>query len=194
MATQSVILSGTMPEIQRSTLVKEWKEYVVPWVDFRIWDDFNTVLTDTAGTDDLALIGGTWTSASPHIASSDASAASITQYTRFQVCLPPEYDDGQGVRIRIRAKVDVLAGTTNTLDVVAYESTLEAGIGSDLCATAAQTLTTSYANYDFVLTPTGLVAGDLLDIRIAVALNDTGEAHAAIARLGAVKLRCEVRG
>lgn len=52
------------------------------------------------------------------------------------------------------------------------------GLGADICATAAQSLTTSYANYDFTITPTGLAAGDVLNLDFALATNDTGGANA----------------
>lgn len=193
--TQSVILSGTLPEIQRSNITKELKEFVIPWEHFRIWDSAsNALLGAAAGTDDLGLALGTWASASPHILSSNSSGTTVTQYARCIYPLPAEYDDGQRVRIRVHGKVDVAAQVSNTIDIVAYESNKEAGIGSDLVTTAATAFTTSYADIDFSLTPTGLVAGDLLDFRIAIALDDTAGANACIARLGCVSLMCDVRG
>lgn len=195
MANQTVNLAGTLPEILRSSITQELlASYMIPWVDFRVWDAMQTNLPGTAANDDLALIGGTWATASPMIQSSNPTGGTVTQYARFQFEFPPEYDAGQRVYVRCRAKVAVACQVSNTLDVVAYEGDKEGGIGADLCTTAAQTLTTSFANYDFVLTPTNLTAGDILDARLHVALDDTGGAHAGIVSIGKVAIVCDIRG
>jgi hypothetical protein len=195
MANQTAYTSLTLPEIARSSLAQDnLQEYTIPWTVFRVWDAVGTLLPVTAGTDDLALIPGTWATNSPAIKTSDASGTSIAQYAWFEFSLPPEYVAAQRVYIRFRAKVAANVNVAQTIDVVAYESDNETLISADLVTTAAQSLTTAYANYDFVLTPASLVAGDRLVCRLHVAMNDTGAANASIGTVGKVSFLCDIKG
>ena len=193
--TQTAYTNVTLPDILRASLSQDnLQEYPIPWTAFRVWDAVGTLLPTTAGTDDLALIPGTWATNSPAIKTSDASGASIAQFAWFSFALPPEYVTGQRVYIRCRAKVAANVNVAQTIDVVAYESDNETLISADLVSTAAQTLTTSYANYDFVLTPTSLAPGDVLVCRLHVAMNDTGATNASIGTVGKVSFLCDIKG
>lgn len=98
---------------------------------------------------------------------------SISQSGVCAFVLPPTYVSGAAITVRVRAKKDTTLGTvTDTVDVTA--KLVGDTLGSDICTTAAQVLTTSYANYDFTVTPTGLVAGDILAIEVFGISNDTG--------------------
>ena len=112
------------------------------------------------------------------------------------LALPAEYDTGQTVTLRINGgMVTTVSDTTATVDVEAHESDGEGGVGSDLCATAAQSINNlSFAQKDFSITPTGLSAGDLLDVRIAVAVDDSATGTAVIGSIGSIALLCDVRG
>lgn len=93
----------------------------------------------------------------------------------FLYTLPPSYVAGSTVTVRIRAKKDTTAGTVS--DTVDLQAKLVGDtLGSDICTTAAQAVTTSYANKDFTVTPTGLVAGDVLALEVHGLSNDTGGA------------------
>jgi hypothetical protein len=129
------------------------------------WKDASPDAPDTTslGVADAAgsLLTGTQTNTN---AASESAA--------FAFALPDNYVNGDTVTVRVRAKVSATRFVSQTVDVICKL----AGdtFGSDICETAAQTLTTSYANYDFVITPTGLVAGDVLWIEVYLATNDTG--------------------
>lgn len=86
----------------------------------------------------------------------------------FQFVLPPEYVAAGSVTIRLRCKLEG-AGTDNSsdIDIEVYEQA-DGAVGSDLCETAAQTFDakSTYYNKDFVVTATGLVAGDILNVKI----------------------------
>jgi hypothetical protein len=97
---------------------------------------------------------------------------SASEVAAFAFVLPENYVDGQAITVRVRAKVSAARQVSATVDIVAKK--VGDTLGSDICATAAQNLTTSYANYDFTITPTGLVAGDVLCIEVYLATNDTG--------------------
>lgn len=99
-----------------------------------------------------------------------------TDFAAFQFILPPDYKAGGAITVRLRVKKDTTPATvSDTCDVIA-KLVGDGAVGSDICATAAQQVTTSYANYDFTITPTGLVPGDVLDLRISLNSDDTGGA------------------
>lgn len=97
-----------------------------------------------------------------------------TDFAALQFVLPRDYKAGGAITVRLRVKKDTTLGTvSDTCDVIA-KLVGDGAVGSDICATAAQQVTTSYANYDFTITPTGLVAGDVLDLRISLNSDDSG--------------------
>ena len=196
MATQ-LALTGTLPSIQRADLAQDsLASYPIPLTQLRVWDALQTNLPGTAAADDLGLIGGTFGSASPAVRTSDAKASTTTQRARLPVPLPPEYVSAQRVRIRLHAgMVTTISDGTATVDVEAYKSDKEAGIGSDLCITAATSINSlTDADRDFDLTASGLVAGDVLDVRITIAITDTATATAVIGQIGSVERLCDIKG
>jgi len=104
-----------------------------------------------------------------------------------RVALPADYVDGQAVTLRVRAKVSAARQVSATVDAVVKEC--GDSLGADVCATAAQTLTTSFVNYDFTITPTDLVAGDELNIELALATNDTGGSTNGYPEISHVEVR-----
>lgn len=184
--------------IARSKLAQDTlKAYPVNLTDLRVWDALATNLPGTAAADDLGLIGGTFASASPMVQAGDLKAAgATTRYARFLVELPAEYDAAETVVIRIHAgmKTTVADGSC-TVDIQAYESNAEGGISADLCTTAAQSMNSlTFADLDFAITATSLVAGDVLDVRVAVACTDAATGTAVTPTLGKISLCCDVRG
>jgi hypothetical protein len=133
---------------------------------------------------------------SPYIGTFDVKATTTTCYARFQFALPPEYDPGQTVTLRIRAAmVTTIADDAATIDAQVYECDRVGGVGADICATAPQDMNSlDVADYSFTITPTNLVAGDKLDIRIALAVVDAETGTAVIGRIYEVALLLDVRG
>lgn len=112
--------------------------------------------------------------------------------------LPDNYVDGEAITLRAVCDV-VLAGdaalTSAEVDCEAFLQTDATGaIGSDLCETAAISVTTTGAAKDFVITPTGLVAGNKLIFKITGTVVETaagtGAAHMLITKIGVI---CAVR-
>lgn len=116
----------------------------------------------------------------------------------FQFALPENYVSGGAVTVSLPVAIIKTGGATNngsSIDVLAYEQAVGA-VGADLCTTAAQTfvaLDTWYSK-DFVITPTNLVAGDVLNIYISSSVIDS-EAGGGTLRmnLDAPKLLLDVR-
>lgn len=102
--------------------------------------------------------------------------ASASETCAFQVALPDNYTDGAAITLRVRAKVSATRQVSQTVDAVVKQVQADGTLGSDINATAAINLTTSYADHDFTITPTGLVAGDLLNVVLTLATDDTGGA------------------
>lgn len=193
----NVTIGGDVPLVARSRLVQENEVvYPVNLVDFRVHDALATNLPGTSATDDLALSGGTFGTNSPKLTTGDVKASTVTRYARALLKLPAEYVAAQTVKLRISAGMETtVADTSATVDVVAYKSDREGGIGSDLCSTAAQSMNAiAFSDKDFVIDGSGLSAGDILDVRIAVAVTDGATATAVIASIGAVELLADVKG
>ena len=172
-------------------------EYPVLLTDLRVWDAMQTALPGTSSADDLALIGGTFASASPVIRTYDVKAAgAVTLRARFIVNVPIEYAAAETVQIRARGGMTTtVADTSATVDIEAYKMDEFGGIGSDLCTTSAQSINSlTSADKDFTIAATTLSAGDQLDVRISVAVNDAATGTAVYATIGKISLLCDVRG
>ena len=185
--------------IDRSKLAQDdLTKYAIPWDAFKVWNAYATPLANTASADDLGLIGGTWASASPMLQTIDQknNTAATSCFARFFVALPAEYVTGETVQIRFNCyMVTTVASTTATVDLVAYESTKAGGIGSDLVTTSATSINSlTPANVDFTVNPAGLAAGDILDCRVDIAINDTATGTAVIGAIGYAALMCDVKG
>lgn len=192
------VAGSISPALARTSILAqaELQAFTIPWTAWRVWDAMHTNLPGAGATDDLGLVDGTWATDSPSLQTEDLKAAGATaNYARAQIPLPWEYETGQSVTLRLHAgMITTVADTTATLDVVCYETDEEAGIGADICATAATTINSLvFADIDFTITPTALAAGDLLDVRIHTAVNDGATATAVIGCIGSAKLLCDVR-
>jgi hypothetical protein len=172
--------------------------FTIDFTRLRKWDEFHTNLPGTAATDDLALIGTTFGTGSLKVSAGDLkNAGATTRYARFMKELPENYEAGETITLRFYAGMETtVASVSASLDVEAFFTNYEGVVsGSDLCTTAAQSINSLvFADKDFTITPTGLVAGDWLDIRIAVAVNDSATATAVDAAIGRIQLLCDTRG
>lgn len=188
------------PAIAKSSVLAlaELQAFPIPLTDFRVWDAMQTNLPGTPATDDLGLVGGTFGTATPSIRTEDLKAAGATnKYARFLVQLPWEYVAGESVTLRFKSgMITTVANTSATLDCEAYklQDDPDDAIGSDLVSTAATSINSlTFANIDFVVTPTSLSPGDILDVRIKMAINDGATVTAVIGGLTSAKLLCDVR-
>lgn len=195
------IAGGISPLLARTSVLAQTDLaiYNIPWTAWRVHNAMHTNLPGTAADDDLALIGGTFGTASPSLQSQDSGGATTTGYARAQVALPWNYVTGQTVQLLFHAgMLTRVADASATLDVQCYETDEEVGlVGSptDLYAASSQSInTTTFADYTFSLTATSLAAGDLLDIRIIISITDAGDAGDGITgTIGAAQLLCDVR-
>ena len=189
-------LSLTTGMGRSSLLTDTAKCYTVPLVAMRVWDAMQTNLPGTAANDDMGLVGGTFGTDNPTLQGVDFGGTASDEMCRFQFALPAEYVSAGAVTIRLRAAMlTTVADTACTVDVECYKSDRDGDVGSDICATAAQSMNSlTPANKDFSITATGLAAGDLLDIRLAFAGSDTGNLGVMIPEISQVEVLLDVKG
>lgn len=170
--------------------------FQIPLTDFRVHDAFHTNLPGTAASDDLALIGTAFGTSSPTIQTSDLKNTTGTQRARCLVRIPESYVTGETVKIRVYAGMNTtVASSSATVDVEAYEVDGTGGISSDLCTTAATSINNlTNSAKDFDITASSLAAGDILDVRLTIAITDSATATAVIGEIGYVALLADIKG
>jgi hypothetical protein len=190
--------TGVSPQTRASILKQDALAiFPVRLTGLRVWDAFHTNLPGTAATDDLALIGGTFGTSPPVVSAGDCKALGATsRYARFMVELPECYEAGETVTLSLSAGVvTTVASVSCTVDVECYKIDKIGGIGSDLCTTAATTINSLvFAAKSFTITSSGLVAGDVLDVRLTIAVNDAATVTAVTPTIAAIDLLCDIKG
>lgn len=196
--TGDLVVGGSKPAYGRSDLtLDQAKPYALDLTSARVWDAVRDLLPAAAANDDLGLVTGTLGTDAPTLQAGDLKAAGAT--TRYCVLmreLPPEYVDGESVTLRISGgmKTTVSDGTA-TVDAQVYALDREGGVSADLCATAAQSINNLvFADLDFTITPTALSAGDVLMIRLAIAVDDSSTVTAVIGTVAAAELLLDIKG
>ena len=171
-------------------------KFVIPFTSWRVHDNMLSFLPSAGAADDLGYVGGTFGSASGMLKTSDAKTTTITQYARAIWPLPLEYDSGETIQIRANAGMETtISDGTATIDFSIYEVDREGGVGSDLVSTAATDINSlTLGNKDFTVNGAGLIAGDELDIRVAVAITDTATGTAVTGVIGSIEVLCDTRG
>jgi hypothetical protein len=173
------------------------KKFIVPWSAFRVHDAIQTPLPSPSANDDLGLpTTQTFGTVSWYLNTYDLKTTTTTCYARFCFELPPEYDDGETITLRIRGGMNTtVADGSATIDAEVYKADRDGAVGADLCATAAQSINNlTNADKDFTITPTGLVGGDILDCRIALAVVDTATGTAVVGEVLEVAFLLDIRG
>lgn len=161
----------------------------------RVWDDVSSLLPSSAAADDLALITGTFGTDAPTVQSSDAKATTVAQKVRYKHVLTEPWEDGETVQLVVTAgMVTTISDDTATLDAEVYAHDGTGAVGSDLCATSAQSINSlTKADYTFAITSTGLVVGDVLDIVLTIDITDAATGTAVIGEVSHAELRLDTR-
>jgi hypothetical protein len=185
--------------LQRTYLLQEdTTKFPIDLGSAKVWDS-GQPLPSTAASDDLGYVAGTFGTANNYIAGRDCktSGGAITGYARLFVVIPENYVAGQPVTLRAAAgMLTTVSDTTATIDFEAYlvgRTTLKSG--SDLVTTAATTINSlTFADKDFSLTATALSPGDVLDVRVTLAVNDGATGTVVRPAIAAIDLLCSVKG
>lgn len=181
--------------IARSELVEDaLQPFRIPLASVLGADGADLAITETAGdfyrsigTNQLLILG--------EVSNGTVGADTEVSVGWFEFMLPPEYVAGGD--IVIRAGVDVVgsgAVGTCTIDFEArVQNGLTGAVGSDLVSTAATAISATQANKDFVVTPTGLVPGDLLIIKMTTSVDNT-DSTAIQAQISTLSVLCDIKG
>tara|TARA_R110000868_G_scaffold296861_6_gene557239 strand:- start:1816 stop:2439 length:624 start_codon:yes stop_codon:yes gene_type:complete len=182
----------------RATILRQDANAIFPvnMMDLRVWDAIQTNLPGTAATDDLALIGTTFGTTAPVVTAGDVKTLASSRYARFMVRLPECYEAGETVTLSLSAgMVTTVASVSCTVDVEAYKIDKIGGISADLCTTAAATINSLvFGSKSFLITPSALVAGDVLDVRITIAFSDSATGTAVTPTISGIDLLCDIKG
>ena len=172
--TSEISASAAIVRTQLAT--ENLTPFRVPLETVRRFDAFQAVLTDTANADDMGLIGGTHASAAPQIQGVLATgSATETQNCRFIFELPAEYVDGGVITLRVTCNTTGGQGEgTKTIDALAVSNDNDGTVSGELVTTTVITIDDTPTARDFTITPTGLVSGDELDIRLTSVIEDAG--------------------
>lgn len=183
--------------IERSKLATEIKKINIQLELLRVHDAYQTGIPTTAASDDLGLIVGTFGTDAIVVQTSDAKATSVTQRARFTFRLPDNYVDDGAISVAAHAGMKTtVSDTTATIDFEVYKKNDATGlVGADLCTTSATTINSlTAAAKEFVVTPTGFVNGDELDIRVTIAITDSATATAVIGQIMKLYILASVKG
>lgn len=210
MATDTVVLPNVQvqgnvnfggnvsPAWARSTLAIDTNQILA--LPFHIWRQATAVATTLSGTSsgsDLGYYTGTHGTAGSYIGTSDLKAAgSTTRLARCLIVLPPDYVAGATVSVRFSAGcITTLADTTATLNVDVRKVSRDRTVGANLYAGAALDIrSVTFAEKQFALTSSGLLPGDMLDIKATIIVNDAATATAVIGAWAAAELYTSIQG
>lgn len=159
----------------------------------RVWDDLRSISPAAGANDDLGLISG-GTGLSLQTGDLASSGTPTTRKAALLFALPSNYDPEETITLRVRAKVQTAADQSATVDASVYVLDRDGGVGSDIVTTAEQSLTTGFANYGFVVTPTDRAPGDVLLIVVSLAIHDDATGSGVIGKIGAVEVLADTRG
>lgn len=158
----------------------------IPFPLFRKDGAWLTVVDAAAGS---SLLGLAATTAGVNLVGNAASGNTKSDYAQVAFAIPEDYKAGGTLTVRLRAKwTTTLLTVSSKVDVDAAKIAADGSLGSDLCTTVAQQVTIAFADYDFVITPTGRVAGEILTLRVALLGDDTGGTVNTLGAISACQL------
>ena len=170
------------------------KAYPVPLTSVR-WAD-GTIPDTTGAAGNPALVMGGYGSGTGILLGEDAQAALKTETVYFDFSIPECYVASETAQVRSTARFNdagTNSETTKTIDCEAYEVAEAGTAGSDICATAIQTLTAAMAAYTFTVTDAGLAPGDLLRVFFQAKLE--GDSNGALkVEFGGFTVLLDIKG
>lgn len=148
----------------------------IPVTKAKIWDALATDSPAAATADDMGLVTGTPGTDAPTLQGVDFGGTATDEKVGFELILPETYRAGAPVTIRALAAIlTTLADVGLTLDCEVWKD-----LGTGLVSADLQTIAAIDINFlapvtcDFVVTPTGFVAGDKLLVVFTLAGSDSG--------------------
>lgn len=192
------ITGGGLTGLLSSDLPQSTSQKIaLPISGWRVSDNFQTVLPNPSATTILGVYTGVYGTGTPYIATSDLhTAGATTRRARILALLPPEYVTGGGVSIAFSAgMLTTISDTTATIIAEAYKTSRDTlKMGSNLVITSATSINSlTFGSKEFICTPDSLAAGDTLDIRMSITVNDGGTGTAVVAAVANAELWLTIR-
>lgn len=165
-------------------------------LDLRSWGPWDTGVdvlpaAPVIANDDLGLVPGTWATDALTLKTADQVTTNSTKYAMRAFQLPGWYDDGDPISLLCRAgALGAAADTTLNLDLEVYKLVDGVISGVDLCTTAAIDINNlTWTDAEFTITPTGLVASDVLGLRLAIIYNDGAGGSPVFGAVGSTAMK-----
>lgn len=195
----NISFTGTLTPAQtRDRMAQEsYCKFGIPIEDLRIWDSAIYAPITTAAADDLGYGIGAFGTGVPYVSGGDVNNITANRYARGRVQLPTEYVSGQAVKFICNAgMITTVADTSCTLDLMAYKVGANGLIsGVDLVSSAPVSINSlTFADAEFTLTPTTLIAGNWIDFRLDVSSVDGAAAGVVIPAIATIDLACHIKG
>lgn len=116
------------------------------------------------------------------LVSINANSSTIAPVCGFEFVVPLSYIAGQSITLSVNQNIVIGSGTvtTKTLTAAAYLQSVAGASGSNIIATAAQTLTNTATTLSFTLTGTTLTAGARVLVLLTVALTETAASNVSM--------------
>jgi len=194
--SNGIRVTDTSGQVKQTATSTSLVPISIPVHDWRKTDGV-TVNAATAATTNFGMILGTPGTDFPHLETIDGKNATTAVVSRIVVRTPQNYVAGSAITIRARCGMKTTVASNSaatTIDFSAYSNSGVAnGSSADLITTAAQSINSlTAANYDFVLDPTGLVAGQDIQLQMTLTVTDVATGTAVIGTVNHVELRTSV--
>lgn len=190
------VTSGALA-VDRADLVEDaLQSYGITAHDLRQITGIPLVAAETAGNFDITY--GTNTILANGEVTDNETEVSVVW---FQFVIPPEYVAAGDVTVRLPTALIATGSPTNngsTIDVAVYEQSDAGAVGDDLSTTtpaATFAALDTWYNKDFVITAAGLVAGDVLNVKITASVIDSeAGAGTIVLNLAPPKVLLDIKG
>lgn len=163
-----------MSNFQRSSCKVETNQEIgLPLLMWR--DDDGQPMAAGASAGKFGQSVGGWGTGGIVLVGELANANTKTDQAFFELVLPQNYEAGTDLTVVVQARVGAVLNTAATLDFEAYLSNENGGVGSDICATTAQSINSAtWAEYSFTITGTTLSPGRTIELYMQGVANDSG--------------------
>ena len=198
---RTINMTGQLPSLDRADLTLEQNQIYVLELD--TWKVSTTLAALPAAGDStsLGLVVGAHETAAHSLQGTDFGGLTKTETCRRKYTLPVEYVSGQPIEIQVHGGVLTTISSTSAtvlaevVKVTPRTLTSDSGIGTDLVTTTAQSINSlTMAYVEFNVTPTGLVAGDQLDIEITAEGIDGTDAGVMKMFIDRIAVKLDVKG
>lgn len=151
-----------------------WKQDPIAFAQLRKPADFGTTLPNAGTSGILGVVEGTYGTTEPTVKTFNAMGVTTSNGARFMYDVPPSYIAGSPMSVSVTGYMSVAASVSAVLQVDAYRyaaPTVNVAPGSG--GTQTNNVLVA-ATKTFTITPTTVVPGDRLDVRVQWTINDGG--------------------